>query len=72
MENNSIILLIGFIISMISIVSPIIKLNNSITKLNVTIDTVNCNLRENKEEIKCHDGKLSDHEIRIDRLEHNK
>lgn len=39
MDNNSIILILGFLVTLISVMTPIIKLNSTITKLNVTIET---------------------------------
>lgn len=66
MENNSIILLLGFIGSMIAIITPIIKLNTSITKLNVTLENMNETVTKN-------DKRVDDHEVRLVRLEeHNR
>ena len=41
MDNNSIMLIVGFIGSMIPIFTVIVKLNSTITKLNLTIQVLN-------------------------------
>lgn len=38
MTDQSIIMLLGFAVTLIAVVSPIIKLNGTITKLNVTLE----------------------------------
>lgn len=62
MDNTSIMLLLGFGVSLITIITPIIKLNTSITKLDVTLKNINETVDKN-------DRKTEDHEIRIVKLE---
>ena len=70
MNDNTIVIILGFVVTLISVMTPIIKLNSSITKLNVTMDNVNNSITENKKTTKEQGEQLQDHEIRIDRLEH--
>lgn len=72
MENNSIIILMGFIGTLITVITPIIKLNSSITKLNVTIDNINSSLTKCSTKIDEQEKTISDHNLRIDRLERTK
>jgi hypothetical protein len=71
-ENSTILILCGFVVTLIGIMTPIIKLNSSITKLNTMMENINCGLREGKEKQEKTDEVLQDHNIRIDRLEHKK
>lgn len=69
MENNTIIILSGFIVTLIAIISPIIKLNTSITRLNVTMENLDKNVVGVKEEQKEQGCKIQDHETRLQMLE---
>ncbi len=68
-ENNSLIIFLGFIGTLIGVMTPIIKLNSSITKLNTTIDTLDKNMTKSQSDIKEHDEKIQNHETRITVLE---
>lgn len=69
MENNTIMLIIGFIGSMIPIFTVIVKLNSTITKLNVTIQILNKQMENSvKDRTEIH-TQLNDHETRISILE---
>lgn len=65
MDNNSIIMIFGFAVTLIGVMTPIIKLNSSITKLNVTMEATNKIVGKI-------DDKVENHEIRIVRLEERK
>lgn len=69
MDNNTIIILSGFIVTLIAIISPIIKLNTSITRLNVTMENLDKNVVGVKEDQKEQGCKIQDHEIRLKILE---
>ncbi len=69
MDNNTIILLLSFVVSMIGIITPIIKLNTSITKLNVTMESLNETVIKNEKRNDEQDEKINNHEIRIHDLE---
>ena len=69
MDNNSIMLILGFIGSMIPIFTVIVKLNSTITKLNITIQVLNKQMENSmKDRTKIH-TQLNNHEIRIALLE---
>ena len=69
MENNTIMLIIGFIGSMIPIFTVIVKLNSTITKLNVTIQILNKQMENSvKDRTEIH-TQLNNHETRIALLE---
>lgn len=72
MDNNTIMLIIGFVGSMIPIVTVIVKLNSTITKLNVTMQVLN-NQMENsqKDRTEIH-SQLNNHETRISILENER
>lgn len=72
MDNNTIILFLGFIVTLISVMTPIIKLNSSITKLNATIDTLDKNMAKSQEDIKELNDTTNNHETRITVLEKEK
>lgn len=69
MENSTILILCGFVVTLIGIMTPIIKLNSSITKLNTMMENISYTLRESKEKQEKTDEVLQDHNIRLDRLE---
>ena len=69
MDNNSIMLFLGFIGSMIPIFIVIVKLNSTITKLNITIQILNKQMENSmKDRIEIH-TQLNNHETRIAILE---
>lgn len=69
MENNTIMLIVGFIGSMIPIFTVIVKLNSTITKLNVTIQILNKQMENSvKDRTEIH-TQLNNHETRIALLE---
>lgn len=69
MDNNSIMLFLGFIGSMIPIFTVIVKLNSTITKLNITIQILNKQMENSmKDRIEIH-TQLNNHETRIAILE---
>lgn len=69
MDNNSIMLFLGFIGSMIPIFTVIVKLNSTITKLNITIQILNKRMENSmKDRIEIH-TQLNNHETRIAILE---
>lgn len=72
MENLTIVVLGGFIVTLISIMTPIIKLNTTITKLNESVNALNGISENNKKILDMHEGHLNDHEIRITLLEKNR
>lgn len=69
MNNNSIMLILGFIGSMIPIFTVIVKLNSTITKLNITIQILNKQMENSlKDRTEIH-TQLNNHETRIAILE---
>lgn len=70
MQDQSIVTIVSFLVTLGVLVTPLFKLNSSITKLNITMDNVNKALNCIETDNRVRDEKLSDHEIRIDRLEH--
>lgn len=69
MDNNSIMLTVGFIGSMIPIFAVIVKLNSTITKLNITIQVLNKQMENSmKDRTEIH-SQLNNHETRIAILE---
>lgn len=69
MNNNSIMLILGFIGSMIPIFTVIVKLNSTITKLNITIQILNKQMENSmKDRTEIH-TQLNNHETRIALLE---
>lgn len=69
MDNNIIMLIVGFIGSMIPIFTVIVKLNSTITKLNVTIQILNKQMENSmKDRTEIH-TQLNNHETRIALLE---
>lgn len=69
MDNNSIMLILGFIGSMIPIFTVIVKLNSTITKLNITIQILNKQMENSmKDRTEIH-TQLNNHETRIAILE---
>ena len=69
MDNNSIMLILGFIGSMIPIFTVIVKLNSTITKLNTTIEVLTEQMKfSQKDRNKIHE-QLNEHETRISILE---
>lgn len=69
MNNNSIMLILGFIGSMIPIFTVIVKLNSTITKLNITIQILNKQMENSmKDRTEIH-SQLNNHETRIAILE---
>ena len=69
MDNNTIMLIIGFVGSMIPIVTVIVKLNSTITKLNVTIGVLNKQMDVSQKDREKIHNQLNDHETRISLLE---
>ena len=69
MDNNTIMLIVGFISSMIPIFTVIVKLNSTITKLNITIQVLNKQMENSmKDRTEMH-TQLNNHETRIAILE---
>ena len=69
MDNNTIMLIVGFIGSMIPIFTVIVKLNSTITKLNITIQVLNKQMENSmKDRTEIH-TQLNNHETRIAILE---
>lgn len=67
--DNTITMIISFIVSMIPIFTVILKLNSTITKLNTTIEVLTEQMKfSQKDRSKIHD-QLNDHETRISILE---
>lgn len=69
MDNNTIMLIVGFIGSLIPIFTVIVKLNSTITKLNITIQVLNKQMENSmKDRTEIH-SQLNNHETRIAILE---
>ncbi len=69
MDNNTIMLIVGFISSMLPIFTVIVKLNSTITKLNITIQVLNKQMENSlKDRTEIH-TQLNNHETRIAILE---
>lgn len=69
MDNNTIMLIVGFIGSLIPIFTVIVKLNSTITKLNITIQVLNKQMENSmKDRTEIH-TQLNNHETRIALLE---
>lgn len=67
--DNTIMTILGFVVSMISVVAVIVRLNSTITKLNVTMQVLTKQMENSqKDRSKIHE-KLNDHETRISILE---
>lgn len=69
MDNNSIMLILGFIGAMIPIVSIFIKLNTTITKLNTTMENLVEQMTDSKQDRNTIHDQLNNHETRISILE---
>lgn len=69
MDNNSIMLILGFIGTMIPIVSIFIKLNTTITKLNTTMENLVGQMTDSKQDRNTIHDQLNNHETRISILE---
>ncbi len=72
MDNNSIMLLIGFIGSMIPIITVIVKLNGTITELNTTMRVLSEQMKSSQKDRQSIHTQLNDHETRITVLEQKK
>ena len=69
MDNNTIMLIVGFISSMIPIFTVIVKLNSTITKLNLTIQVLNKQMENSQKDRTEIHTQLNNHETRISILE---
>lgn len=69
MDNNTIMLIVGFIGSMIPIFTVIVKLNSTITKLNLTIQVLNKQMENSQKDRTEIHTQLNNHETRISILE---
>lgn len=69
MQDNTIMLVMGFITTMIPIFTVIVKLNNTITKLNVTIQVLSDQMHKGQEDRNKIHNQLNNHETRISILE---
>lgn len=69
MQDNTIMLIMGFITTMIPIFTVIVKLNNTITKLNVTIQVLSDQMHKGQEDRNKIHNQLNNHETRISILE---
>lgn len=67
--DNTIMTILGFIVSMIPVVTVIIKLNGTITKLNVTITVLNEQMKNSQKDRESIHKQLNDHETRISIIE---
>lgn len=65
MEDNIIMIILGFAVTLIAIMTPLIRLNTSITTLNVTMEMLSDSVKQIKveqdEKIKNHDCVLIEH-----------
>lgn len=69
MQDNIIMLFLGFITTMIPIFTVIVKLNNTITKLNITIQVLSDQMQKGQEDRNKIHNQLNNHETRISILE---
>lgn len=67
--DNTIMTILGFLVSMIPVVTVIVKLNGTITKLNVTIQVLNEQMKGSQKDRESIHKQLNDHETRISILE---
>lgn len=72
MQDNTIMLIMGFITTMIPIFTVIVKLNNTITKLNVTIQVLSDQMQKGQEDRTKIHNQLNNHETRISILENER
>lgn len=72
MQDNTIMLVMGFITTMIPIFTVIVKLNNTITKLNVTIQVLSDQMQKGQEDRTKIHNQLNNHETRISILENER
>ena len=72
MDNNTIMVIIGFVGSMIPIVTVIVKLNSTITKLNVTMQVLNKQMENSQKDRTEIHSQLNNHETRISILENER
>lgn len=72
MQDNTIMLVMGFITTMIPIFTVIVKLNNTITKLNVTIQVLSDQMHKGQEDRTKIHNQLNNHETRISILENER
>jgi hypothetical protein len=72
MQDNTIMLIMGFITTMIPIFTVIVKLNNTITKLNVTIQVLSDQMHKGQEDRTKIHNQLNNHETRISILENER
>ena len=72
MDNNTIMLIVGFIGSMIPIFTVIVKLNSTITKLNLTIQVLSKQMENSQKDRTEIHTQLNNHETRISILENER
>ena len=72
MDNNTIMLIVGFIGSMMPIFTVIVKLNSTITKLNLTIQVLNKQMENSQKDRTEIHTQLNNHETRISILENER
>lgn len=72
MQDNIIMLFLGFITTMIPIFTVIVKLNNTITKLNITIQVLSDQMQKGQEDRNKIHNQLNNHETRISILENER
>ncbi len=58
MMDNTIIMIVSFIVSVISIISPIMKLNSNLTRLNMTIVSLTESMDDILVTVKNHEQRL--------------
>jgi len=69
MDNNTIMILLGFVVAMIGIMTPVIKLNKTITEFSCAIAELRQLLSGTTDAVDKQGEQLKDHENRIVKLE---
>ena len=67
--DDTIMTVLGFVVSMISVVAVIVRLNSTITKLNVTIQVLTEQMKSSQTDREKIHKQLNEHETRISILE---
>lgn len=70
--DNTIMTILGFVVSMISVVAVIVRLNSTITKLNVTIQILTEQMKSSQSDREKIHKQLNNHETRITLLENER
>lgn len=69
MDNDTIMILLGFVVTLASVLAPIIKLNVTLTKLDMSIQALSTTIENNTKQIEIHEHRLNEYDIKFAKLE---